>query len=79
VSETDNKPVAIETRKDLLFRAPRRTSTRAIWIMAIAAFGLGVLMSSVLRDFVHIDHPAEQKEQSGSGPVNVDQVSSLKS
>lgn len=67
MSEAQNKPVAIETRRDLLFAASKRRSMRSILIMAILAFVFGLLVSFVARGFVDIGGEDGRSDQTGSG------------
>jgi len=61
VSEVQNKPVAIETRRDLLFTATRRRSVKSIFVWCFVAFSAGLLASFAVRGLVDI-HKGDRTE-----------------
>ena len=73
MSEAHNKPVAIETRRDLLFAATKRRSVKSIFVWCVLAFAAGLLASFAIGGVAEIgvDHKAGNQNNSGV----IDQIS----
>jgi len=70
VSEVQNKPVAIETRRDLLFAATKRRSVKSIFVWCIIAFGAGVLASFALGGIVDVHKGDRTEDRTGSAVIH---------
>jgi len=75
VSEAQNKPVPIETRRDLLFAATKRRSVKSILVWCVLAFAIGVLSSFAVDGLVDIRKHDKDGDESNAGVVDSIRVS----
>ena len=75
MSEAHNKPVTIETRRDLLFAATKRRSVKSIFVWCVLAFAVGVLLSFAVEGLVDIRKHDKDRDENNSGMVDPVRVS----
>ena len=66
MSEVHNKPVALETRRDLLFAATKRRSVKSVFVWCFIAFGAGLLASFALGGLVDVHKSDRTEDRTGS-------------
>ena len=70
MSEAQNKPVTIETRRDLLFAATKRRSVKSIFVWCFLAFAAGLLASFAVGGIVDIHRGDNSGDQTGSRTID---------
>lgn len=75
MSEAHNKPVTIETRRDLLFAATKRRSVKSIFFWCVLAFAVGVLSSFAVEGVVDVRKHDKDGDENNSAMVDPIRVS----
>ena len=70
MNEAHNKPVTIETRRDLLFAATKRRPVKSIFVWCVLAFAAGILASFAVGGLVDIRKHDKDGDENISGMVD---------